>query len=280
MTSNTRIRCSGLAIVDGWRVNVATLDDAVKSITVAAARRLGFTVFTLNLDHLVHLRRHASFQVAYLDADFVTADGAPVVALARRQSNCVVRTTGADLVVPLVQSAAKHKLPIFLFGTTNNALAQASRYLIDQTGGSLEIAGRESPPVGFDPESTDADAAIERIGASGARLCLVALGAPKQELFAARAKARGLRVGFVCIGAALDFLAGEQVRAPKAMQDWNLEWLWRLMTNPRRLTVRYAKCAVLLADLVFVDPLRKRIARQLGQKSTRARPRVGSGARE
>ncbi len=278
MSSNNRPRRPDLAIVDGWRINVATLEDAVAGITAAAARGLGFTVFTLNLDHLVHLRRHEGFQAAYADADFVTADGAPVAALARKQSANVERATGADLLVPLAEAAAKRKLPVFLFGTTNDVLMRASRHLVNQTRGRLEIVGTESPPPGFDPESADADAAIDRIASSGARLCFVALGAPKQELFAARARAQGVRTGFVCIGASLDFLAGKQVRAPKLMQDWNLEWLWRLATNPRRLAIRYARCVPVLAGIVVVKPLRNRLRGK--RKTIPTSPRLGSGVRE
>ena len=80
---------------------------------------------------------------------------------------------------------------------------------------------------------------------SGADLCFVALGAPKQELFADHGKRLLPNVSFVCIGAGLDFIAGTQVRAPHWMQRWNLEWLWRAASNPRRLLYRYLLCMVL-----------------------------------
>ena len=80
---------------------------------------------------------------------------------------------------------------------------------------------------------------------------LVALGAPKQELFADRALARHPRLGFVCIGAGLDFISSEQARAPKALHGTGLEWLWRLALQPRRLARRYWMCARLLAELAL-----------------------------
>lgn len=250
-------RLPALARVDGREINIATLVGAVACIADAAEARRGFTVFTLNLDHLVKLRRDEAFRAAYAQADFVTADGAPVAALARRQGADIRRTTGADLVVPLCQEAAHRGLPVYLFGSRAPVLEASARELSLRCGGRLKIACMDSPGHGFDPQGPEADAAIERIAASRARLCFIALGAPKQELFAARARARGVRCGFVCIGAALDFLAGEQLRAPRLMQALNLEWLWRLGANPRRLAARYGECALLLADLVALRPFRE-----------------------
>ena len=243
-----------LAAVDGWPVNIATEAEAVAKIADAAARGEGFAVFTLNLDHLVKLRSSAAFRKAYLNARFVTADGAPVARLAARQNASIKRTTGADLVVPLARAAAARQLPVFMFGTSAQVIADSASDLAERCGGKLDIVGSAAPAMGFDPEGPEADAAIDKIAASGARLCFVALGAPKQEIFAARAVARGVKTGFVCVGAALDFIAGEQSRAPAVMQNYGLEWLWRLASSPRRLAWRYLSCAVLLADIIVLGP--------------------------
>ena len=100
-----------------------------------------------------------------------------------------------------------------------------------------------------------------RIRASGARLCLVALGAPKQELLADALAAHCPSVGFLCIGAALGFIAGHPRRAPLWMRRSGLEWLWRLAAEPHRLAARYAACAyafVLLGIGVEVFPAEER----------------------
>ncbi len=243
-----------LAAVDGWPVNVAAQAEAIDKITSAALRGESFAVFTLNLDHLVKLRSNALFRKAYMHARFVTADGEPVARLARRQHSRIERTTGADLVVPLARAAAEKKLPVYLYGTSPQVIAGSAADLAERCNGKLDIVGSGAPAMGFDPEGPEADAAIDRIAASGARLCFVALGAPKQEIFAARAVARGVKTGFVCIGAALDFIAGEQSRAPAFMQKHGLEWLWRLASSPRRLGWRYMSCALLLADILIFGP--------------------------
>lgn len=242
------------------QVNLFTPRQALDAVLARLEERRAFTMFTLNLDHVVKLRRDASFRDAYRDASIVTADGAPVVWLSRRQGADISRTTGADLVLPLIDEAARQQIPIFLFGSSSGTLAKAARAFVDRSNGLIDIAGTDAPSSDFDPNGREADAAIARIAASGARIAFIALGAPKQEIFAARAKAQGVRCGFVCIGAALDFIAGEQIRAPKTMQNSGTEWLWRLATNPRRLAGRYANCAVLLADLALVKPLRSRLA--------------------
>ena len=248
-----------LAIIDGQAINLATQDDLVARVSARAKSGQGFCLFTLNLDHLVKRRADPAFRAAYGRASFVSADGAPVVALARHQGAKLTRTTGADLIGPLCAMAARESLPLFFFGSSHALLEAAGDALKRQYPGLL-IAGCEAPPFGFDPLSPAADACAQRIQASGAKLCLVALGAPKQEMFADRMFSRHPGIGFLCIGAALDFVTGGQKRAPLLAQRIGLEWLWRLATNPTRLFGRYARCALLLADLGLLAPLRQRLA--------------------
>jgi exopolysaccharide biosynthesis WecB/TagA/CpsF family protein len=248
-----------LAVIDGWGVTTASPDDAIRAIIARARRGESFTVNTLNLDHLVKLRQDANFRDPYRRATIITADGAPIAWLARRQGARVERTTGADLVEPLVMEAARHKLPVYLFGTSNEVLEKCGAALRNMTGGTLNICGAAAPPPGFDVNSAAADDAIAAMRTARARLVFVALGAPKQELFAARAMARELGAGLVCIGAALDFIAGAQRRAPQVFQTYGMEWLWRLATNPRRLAVRYAQCAAVMVDLAVIVPLRAKL---------------------
>ena len=262
MSSSILSRRQTIATVDGWPVNVADLSEAITEIVQTAKRGESFAVFTLNLDHLDKLRRSPRFREAYKKARYITADGAPVAWLAARHGARVERTTGSDLIVPLAQAAAQHGVPIFLYGTTPEVLESVVAHLTQRAGSKLVIAGAESPAHAFCPEGPDADAALDRIAASGAGLCLVALGCPKQELFAARAVEREIRIGFVCIGAGLDFLAGTQSRAPRFMQQYGLEWFWRLAMNPRRLAVRYARCAVVLTEIVLMAPVKQRLARK------------------
>lgn len=245
----------GIVSIDGTLLNLATEEEAVARIVGDAVRGHGGTVFTLNLDHLVKLEENAAFRAAYDQATYVSADGLPVVYMARWAGADITRVTGSDLLVPLSREAAAAGVSVHLFGTTDAVLERAAARLCQEAPG-LRIAGMESPPMGFDPKGPAALAAAERIAASGASLCFVALGAPKQELFAHAAAAAAPNVMFLCIGAGLDFLAGEQRRAPVFLQDAGLEWLWRLAEDPRRLTGRYWRSAKYLFGYIARKALR------------------------
>ncbi len=234
-----------IAVIDSTRVNVGRQADLVHLVTFDALTGRGGTVFTLNLDHLVKLERDPAFRAAYEQATYVSADGAPVVAMARRQGADLVRVTGADLVRPLCGAAALARIPVHFFGTRPETLLQTEIILRSEYP-RLIVAGLESPPFGFSPFGVEARAAAERVAASGARICFVALGAPKQEIFAEFARRWAPGVTFVCIGAALDFIGGGQSRAPQILQAAGLEWLWRLVHDPRRLAKRYALSALYL----------------------------------
>ncbi len=245
-----------LPYVCGVGITTANLAAAISDTIALAKANAPSTVFTLNLDHAVKLRRDAQFRDAYALADVVTADGWPIAALARLQDRSVERATGADLFLPLVTAAAEQQIPIFLFGTSPGVMARVGDDLNLHTEGTIDIAGTLSPSAGFDPQGAEADDAIAKIRASNAKLCFVALGAPKQEIFANRARQQGLKCCMVCIGAALDFIAGEQIRAPKLLRDNGLEWAWRLASNPRRLAKRYAGSAVMFGYLLATQTQR------------------------
>ncbi len=247
-----------LAYVDGWPIHLANAAKSLRAITEAAVRGDSFSVFPLNLDLVVRLRSNAALRDAMSKATYILAEGWPIASLARSQSPLVERTSGADLVVPIVREAARLRLPVYLFGTSPGVMGKVCRDLTERFDYQLEIVGTDSPPSDFDLHGPDADAAIDRIAASGAKLCLLALGAPKDEIFAVRAIDRGVKAGFVAVGEGLDFIVGAQTRAPSIMRDHGLEWLWRLLMNPRRLGWRYAQCAAVLIDLLLLSPIRRR----------------------
>lgn len=217
---------------------------------------LGFTIATLNLDHVVKLTRDPEFRAAYRAHSHVTADGNPIVWLSRLARQQVSLVPGSELVLPMLEQARDKQVPVAFFGSTESTLNKAKSTLIQKLPG-LEIVYCHAPAMGFDPAGEVAEAQIAALRASGAGLCFLALGAPKQELFAARAQAALPGVGFVSVGAGLDFIAGEQTRAPSWVQAVAAEWLWRLLGNPRRLAARYAACFAVLPEL-FARALRLR----------------------
>jgi exopolysaccharide biosynthesis WecB/TagA/CpsF family protein len=248
-----------VAQIDGHAINIVTEDDAVACVRARLRAGRGFSFATLNLDHLVKLRGDSAFRAAYARMHFVCADGAPVAALARNETPMIERVTGADLLIPLCRMAARDKMPIALIGSTRESLESAAIRLRALAPG-LEIAFSHSPAFGFDPSSEEADSCGEAIAASGARLCFVCFGAPKQEMFADRMVRRHGGIGFIGVGAAVDFQSGAQVRAPRLFQALGMEWFWRLAMQPRRLAGRYWQCAALLLALRIGSGLRPFLA--------------------
>ena len=210
----------------------------------------GFALATMNLDHLVKLRRAPGFRMAYRRHSHVVADGRPVIWLRRLAGQPVELMPGSELIDPLMAMAARHGVPAGFLGSTPEALARAAERL-QAAHPRLQVVAQLSPPFGLDPEGAAADAALEALAASGARLVLVALGAPKQEILAIRALERMPGCGFVSVGAGLDFIAGTQRRAPGWMRGLALEWLWRLLGDPRRLFGRYLACFLILPGLTL-----------------------------
>lgn len=147
------------------------------------------------------------------------------------------RVYGPSCTLLLCEAAAREGISVYLYGASESTLALFRDALVARYP-ALKIAGAESPP--FRPLTDEEDAAvIERINASGAGLVFVGIGSPKQENFAwaHRNSIRGVQL---CVGAAFDFIAGTKRIAPAWMQRRGLEWVFRLVTEPRRLFLRYA----------------------------------------
>lgn len=235
--------------VDGQPIHVSSMLHAVGLVRTMLRRGEGFSFLTLNLDHMVRRRADAQFRSAYARATLVSADGQPVVALARRAGATLDRVTGADLVLPLCVAARGEASSVFLFGATDRTLRSAADVLQSSVPG-LDVVGCLAPSMSFDPYGLEAHKAGEAIRRSGARLCFVALPTAKQVAFIDQMRRVAPGIGFVGVGAALDFIAGTQVRAPVALQQSGSEWLWRLMRDPRHMFRRYFVCGVLYLRLL------------------------------
>lgn len=226
-------------------ITTPTRAELLRTVAQHLSARRGFALATLNLDHLVKLRCDPSFRSAYARQDIIVADGNPIVWLSRLANRPVELLPGSELIAPLAQLAADQGIPVAFFGSNAEVLEQAAQALRKAHPG-LQLAARIAPPMGFDPHGPDAERLLDELAASGAGLCFVALGAPKQEEFAAFGRDRAPQIGFVSIGAGLDFIAGHQIRAPRILRILALEWLWRLALSPQRLALRYLRCFTIL----------------------------------
>lgn len=235
---------------DTITVNVPTWAVLEARVRERFARRGGFALATINLDHIVKMRASERFRAIYQAQDLVVADGNPIVWLSWLAGRPVALIPGSEAILPLSRIAAGQGVTVALFGASAPVLEAAAEYL-EREVRDLEVVCRIAPPMGFDPAGPQAEAMLREIAASGARLCFIALGAPKQETLAATGRRIAPEIGFASIGAGLDFFAGTQKRAPMWMRKLALEWVWRMMSDPRRLAMRYLKCGLILPELTI-----------------------------
>ena len=237
-------------------VNVPNWTALERHVSGRLRAREGFSLATLNLDHLVKLRADEKFRHAYAAHDFVVADGNPIVWMSKLAGRPVTLIPGSDAILPLSRIATKHRRSIALVGSTEDTLRKSKAFLEAKVPG-VHIVETIAPPMNLDPTGASADEIVEKLKASKADLAFLALGAPKQELFSAHARKKLPSVGFVSIGAGLDFFAGSQVRAPAWVRAIHMEWLWRASSQPARLIPRYAKCfAILPTEIAHAIKLR------------------------
>lgn len=205
--------------------------EATQRIHALLAAGVSAQVVTLNPELVMRARRDAGLFTILCESRLVTADGAGILwALRLCGQPSGERVTGVDLAEALAELAAAHGYPLFLLGAGPGVAESAARALAARWPG-LHIAGS----WGGSPRPVDDAAATARIRASGARLLLVAYGAPAQELWIARNLPALPGVVALGVGGALDMLAGRRSRAPRWMRANGLEWLYRLLTQPWRV---------------------------------------------
>ncbi len=209
-------------------------------------------VVTPNVDHTLMFQRSQPLRSAYADASLVLADGMPVVLASRLlRKPLPERVTGADLVPHLFDAAtADWPLRVYLLGA-GPGVADRAALKVQQRWPHVRIVGTDCPPLGFEHDETENAAILERIKTVSPDVVVVGLGAPKQENWVhAHHHQIHARVA-LCVGATIDFLADEKPRAPLWMQRTGLEWLHRLLSEPKRLFKRYAHDAWVFPRLVW-----------------------------
>jgi exopolysaccharide biosynthesis WecB/TagA/CpsF family protein len=215
-----------------------TMEGAVRAVDRLIERGKAAQIVTVNVDGLVKARKLPDYLATIRSSPLILADGMPVVWASKLVSTGLKqKVSGSDLIGELAAYAAAKGIPIFLLGGAPGIAARAGEELRRRFPG-LSVAGCLSPPFRELTEEEEAELA-RTIRESGARLLLVALGAPKQERWIARNLPRLGPVVCLGVGAGLDFIAGAQPRAPAWFQDHGLEWLYRLARDPRRLARRY-----------------------------------------
>jgi N-acetylglucosaminyldiphosphoundecaprenol N-acetyl-beta-D-mannosaminyltransferase len=209
-------------------------------------------VVTPNADHLVRLNRDPRLRAIYRAAALCLLDSRVVAALSWLLGLPVpVVTPGSDLTAELFAHHVQPGERITIVGLAPAALP----VLVTRFG--LAVPAHYNPPVGFDSDPAAFAAAVAFVRAHPSRFVFLAVGSPRQEYLAAAIAAAGDATGTgLCIGASLDYLAGVCRRAPLPMQRMGLEWLFRLVSDPRRMARRY----LIESPAVIALLLRERLA--------------------
>lgn len=238
-----------------WGLPLAplTLEQTLDAIdALVAARRPSFFI-TANLYYAMLTYEDAGLAALNERAAFVLADGMPLVWASRwgKRGRLPERVAGSDLIFRISARAAEkgHRL-YFLGGAPGVGLAAAERLRALYPG--VQIVGIEAPEIGTMTAEEDV-ALVERIHAAQPDILFVALGQPKGERWIdERLERLGVPVS-VQVGASLDFAADRVKRAPRWMQRTGLEWVFRMLQEPRRLGPRYARNIVFLAKMLGRD---------------------------
>jgi N-acetylglucosaminyldiphosphoundecaprenol N-acetyl-beta-D-mannosaminyltransferase len=242
-----QVRLFGMTI-DGLR-----MDEAVAQLLawVEAAEGCRYVV-TPNVQHAVLFQEHQGLRDAYAHASLVVPDGAPLMVAARWLGRPLPeRIPGSDLVPALFAAAqARSGLKVCLLGAAPG-VGQRAAQNIQRRWPRVTVEGVISPPPGFEHDEDYNQSLLRQVNACRPDVLLVGLGAPKQELWVHRHRASLAVPVVLCVGAAIDFLAGHKRRAPPWMRRAGLEWLHRLATEPQRLWRRYARDAWRFPQLVW-----------------------------
>ncbi len=222
----------------GVLVNVIDYEGAVSRIIQAAKERKGLSVSALAVHGVMTGVLDDTHRFRLNHFDLICPDGQPVRWALNLiyQAGLSDRVYGPNLTLRVCERAAHEGLPIYLYGSRQEVLDAFARNLGDRYP-QLKIAG--SQPSRFrQTTAAEKQEIAATIKNSGATITLVGLGCPRQEVWAYEYR-DSLSMPLLAVGAAFDFHAGLLPQAPPALQKVGLEWLYRLIQEPKRLWKRY-----------------------------------------
>lgn len=229
-------------------------DIAQRAVSEARAPEAGIgLVVTPNIDHIATIRRSPALARAYQRAERIVCDGWPVQLYARFCGLRLARVTGCAIATELMRSAPfprwQHMFFVVDSDSTRDAVLSWARH--------VDVAcAVEVPPLGFAGDAAYCQALAERIRDFGTTILMMAVGAPRSEIFVDTHRSLLPACWAFCVGQAVKAELGLVRRAPAPVQRSGLEWLWRIAQEPSRLTSRYARASIGFGMAVLEDQFR------------------------
>lgn len=221
----------------GVHVAVTNMEQTISDISGHLEKWRGEYICVSNVHTTVMAHEDETYRAIQNGAVMALPDGGPLSSFSREKGNSTaMRVTGPDLMKEMLQRSSKTGWRHFFYGSTESTLEKLKNHIETEFPGAV-IAGMISPPFG-DITPEEDEKYVDAINAATPDFVWVGLGAPKQErwMYAHHGRVKALMIG---VGAAFDYESGNIKRAPKWMQNANLEWLYRLMQDPGRLFRRY-----------------------------------------
>ena len=215
--------------------------DNISNVKLLKEIKKGGVLFTTNLDHLMKLQKDLDFFIAYDQADYIVCDSQILFWASRFLGQKIPeKISGSDFFPKFYRHYQNDsEIKIFLLGGIEGVAEQARQKINSKVARPMVI-GSYSPSIGFEDDEEECQKIVAQINNSNATVLAIGVGAPKQEKWINKYKNKLTKVKiFLAIGATIDFEAGTAQRAPKWMSNAGLEWLHRLVSNPKRLWKRY-----------------------------------------
>jgi N-acetylglucosaminyldiphosphoundecaprenol N-acetyl-beta-D-mannosaminyltransferase len=250
------------AILYGARIHAITQAECVQLVLDELDAGRGGWIVTMNLHHLRLFARQPDYAATVRQARLVVADGMPLLWASRLQGTPLPeRVPGCELIWSLSAGAATRGRSVFLLGG-NPGTAKRTTTILRATNPGLQVVGTLCPERGFDEDQHRMGQVRQALHNAQPDVVFVALGTPKEDHWIAAMRAILPAAWWVGVGGGFSFACGEVPRAPAWMQRMGLEWLHRLILEPRRLGRRYLIEGVPLALALIGDAVRRRLASQ------------------
>lgn len=221
----------------GLKISLTDYSNAIGSVMLWSQNDKSCYICAANVHMLMEAHDSPDFARIVNEADLVTPDGMPLVWMMRlKGQRNQQRVYGPTLMLHVLSMAARENIPVGFYGGAPHVLDTLVERMKERFNG-LNIVYSYSPPF-RELSRQEKEEVVGNIDRSGVRILFVGLGCPKQEIWMAEhhGKVRAVMLG---VGAAFDFHSGVKSQAPSWMQSLGLEWLFRLLTEPRRLWKRY-----------------------------------------